>query len=141
MAEHTPTPWSAGSQWIFTYSGYPLPIASGYQHYVTSPGGYQYDAAVANAAFIVKACNAHEALLAENERLRLALKPFVVLANTVFEKYETGPGEFKEAYSDKPDDHSVWGFNMVSMTYGHLRAARKALSLSSAERATVGGEK
>lgn len=65
---------------------------------------------------------------AKIEALTQALEPFVILANAIFENYEIRPGEFREAYCDKPDDHEVWGFNHTAMTYGHLRRARAALT-------------
>lgn len=57
-----------------------------------------------------------------------ALEPFVALADAVFEQYEITPGKFREAYSDKPNDHEIWSFNQTPLTYGHLRAARAALA-------------
>lgn len=62
MAEHTPTPWAADKQYITTDNG-PVPIATGHYTYVTDQNGRLHQEAVANAAFIVKTCNSHDALV------------------------------------------------------------------------------
>ena len=60
-----------------------------------------------------------EASLAE---ARKALEPFVVLAGSVFRVDEDG----REMNEAKRDDQAVWGHDRVEITYGHLRAARRA---------------
>lgn len=60
-AEHTPTPWKLHDRWLFSSAG-PLALASGYQDWVTAPGGSKYDEWQANAAYIVEAVNNHATL-------------------------------------------------------------------------------
>lgn len=70
MTEHTPTPWNASNQYL--YGGLlesPLPIASGKKEWATDTGGPCHQEAVANAAFIVKAVNNHEALVKALEEI------------------------------------------------------------------------
>lgn len=61
-SEHTPTPWKLHDRWLFSSTG-PLAIASGYQDWVTAPGGSRYEEWLANAAIIVEAVNSHAALV------------------------------------------------------------------------------
>ncbi len=70
MSDHTPTPWIASNQYL--YAGNPersLPIASGQHDWATDRGGASHEEAVANAAFIVKACNSHDALVKALEEI------------------------------------------------------------------------
>ena len=60
MSDHTPTPWSLRDHWLMSPAG-PVPIASGYQDWVTAPGGSRYEEWKSNAALIVRAINSHEA--------------------------------------------------------------------------------
>jgi hypothetical protein len=69
MSEHTPTPWNCGDQYLYA-DGRTLPVASGQQDWATNPGGPNYKTACANAAFIVKAVNNHEALVKALEFIR-----------------------------------------------------------------------
>lgn len=75
-----------------------------------------------------------EVLRADRDRLaalvaemREALEPFGRMADAYFHRYETRPGEFREAHQDKPNDVTVYGFNDASLTVGHLRRARALL--------------
>lgn len=123
MAEYTPTPWALDGSWVVGDGG--LTIAD-----CGKSSSYLRKERLANAAFIVKACNSHEALVK-------ALQPFAAIAEAVFKKYETAPGQFREPYSDEPDDRHFYGFNNVSLTYGDLRAARRALALLAADAGDV----
>ena len=87
MAEHTPGPWklsvfyTTAVSWegpwdrrtvTITHPA-PTPGNPGREvlvgHLVTTPGGESEDVRRANAEFIVRACNAHDELLAALERL------------------------------------------------------------------------
>jgi len=75
MSKHTPTPWEFQD------------ISNSHHDdglgYINGPDGIEIDhhgsnrrskeENLANAAFIVEACNSHDALVAENKRLRKAL--------------------------------------------------------------------
>lgn len=49
------------------------------------------------------------------------LEPLQHLANAVFRGDEEG----REMNAGKPDDAPVWGFDSATLTYGHLRTARR----------------
>lgn len=72
MGEHTKTPWHALNQHIFAGNA-SVPIASGHQIYATDRGGALYEQAKANAAFIVEACNSHDALVKALTSARAAI--------------------------------------------------------------------
>ena len=79
MIEHTPTPWkfspnSFGTQFIYGDLERPLqtPMGISYFHLVTG-GDHPSTLSEANAAFICKAVNKHDALVADNDRLRAAI--------------------------------------------------------------------
>ena len=57
-------------------------------------------------------------LEAENARLRKALEPLAKLADAVFRDGMN---------TDKRDEDGVWGFDDATLTYGHLRNARRVL--------------
>ena len=59
-----------------------------------------------------------EARLAEAEKV---IKPFCALAAEVFREGMN---------SRRKDDDGLWGFDRVTLTYGHLRAARDWLEKS-----------
>lgn len=141
MAKHTPTegPWkvrrwsmdrdtkeSSGSIYAEPRPGHAYAVAM-------CPRYQKEDQWNADAAFIVKACNAHEALVAENARLRKAL---------AFYADSTRYQGANNRLSGPPDDYQPldcpYRWN-IDRDCGGI--AQRALTLTSADRATVGGEK
>lgn len=121
--KHTPLPWMAdpderpGYEWNIHI----VQQADANMRVCFMSRAEDSEISEANAELIVRSVNALPELVK-------ALEPFVAIANAVFNQYETAPGQFREAYSDEPDDRPVWGFNRTNLTYGHLRAARAALA-------------
>lgn len=72
VAAHTPTPWlcASDSPEIHTPADASSPVG---WHIAHINGGQSFDERMANAAFIVRACNSHAALV---EALRMA-RPYV----------------------------------------------------------------
>lgn len=72
--QHTPTPWvrPVGTDYLIGGNGHNGPIYIATIESATAPNRHHYTApkerAEANAAFIVRACNAHEALVAVAEQ-------------------------------------------------------------------------
>jgi hypothetical protein len=108
MAEHTQTPWLSDPDWREGYS-WNIHIVDAANPdmricFMTSDGP-----AEANAAFIVKAVNNHDALVK-------ALEPFARIADH-FDDYELDPGQ--------PQKHSV----LANVGLSDLRRAREVLAL------------
>jgi len=93
MAEHTPTPWrveqGTGLVWgnctIFD-DGTPdrlgVPVTDGQIERAWSKGnGPSYEEMEANAAFIAKACNAHEALVKALQEAKRQLEAYELAAS------------------------------------------------------------
>lgn len=80
MSEHTPTPWTAEQQksrageplgWIINHANGRIGWSS-YATAVPNEGeAVPYEIGGANAAFIVRACNSHEALVALAKQVAL----------------------------------------------------------------------
>lgn len=64
MAEHTPTPWKASGNGI--HKGIRCVATT---DYIDRRSGEEFKEACANAEFIVRACNAHDDLLAACEAI------------------------------------------------------------------------
>jgi hypothetical protein len=73
MTEHTPTPWSLGSHNLRAVTKDAEGIADGYDAYMVAVASSHslvgQAEAIANAAFIVKAVNNHDVMVAELQRL------------------------------------------------------------------------
>ena len=78
MTDHTPTPWKALDQYIMDDNG-AVPIASGHIEWATGTHGTHHDTAKANAAFIVRAVNAHDDLVSTSNALITGLELLVDL--------------------------------------------------------------
>jgi hypothetical protein len=63
MAEHALLPWSESDGYLFAGNN-TVYLRSGTYEWACDQGGPHYETAVANAAFIVKACNLHDELVA-----------------------------------------------------------------------------
>jgi hypothetical protein len=64
----TPGSWEVSGDYIFA-GDVAVPIASAHKEWATTRGGYLHQIAQANAAFIVKACNAHADLVKALEEI------------------------------------------------------------------------
>lgn len=67
QTKHTPTPWKTNTA-VATY----IQAADGC-HIAKTDDGYETDLREANAAFIVRACNSHDALVNQSTRLLKAI--------------------------------------------------------------------
>lgn len=76
----------------------PLHIAETFQ-YQNDDNHKENGTSIANAEFIVKACNSHDALVAENERLKTELKNEATLSET---RHKLLLGADKKIRKDKP---------------------------------------
>ncbi len=73
MAEHTPTPWNVSKHHGYgELNGVQIRDATGYAIAVSIGDVEELDSR-ANAEFIVRACNSHDALVKENANLKKAL--------------------------------------------------------------------
>jgi hypothetical protein len=109
----TPTPWRvvAGDDYYITADGYPTEFIGHFKSddnggYVAVVGNRPKDFGEANAAFIVKAVNEHDALVAEVEHLRFRL------AQGQDEDFQVLPGEDAE------------------FAFGHLQSALNDIDIS-----------
>jgi hypothetical protein len=74
MAGHTPTPWKEREGYICWGDLKTVPIRPMQREWATDPGNKDHDAALANAAFIVRAVNSHAELIAILKYARRFLK-------------------------------------------------------------------
>ncbi len=75
--QHTPTPWTLNKRDRAPMIGFDVGDGGGLLPLVPEVHGFNLNVARANAAFIVTACNAHDALTAQNAALVAALRGLV----------------------------------------------------------------